>query len=217
MKRYFVPALIITLVTVTNARAQYNTHRGSVLGGLAGAAAGAAIGENNDKPLAGALIGGAVGLVTGAAMGNSRDRQLAESRAYQYQQQQQVRYQQQQQVARSVSVHDVISLSRSGVSDSVIINHIQTNGVRQQLQVADVITLHENGVSQNVITAMQHPQATPSPTVVVNPQPVYHAPAPIVIERYSTPRYHYPPPRPYYHNRHHQHRGGSGVRFSIGR
>ena len=89
MRRFLVPLLVIAALPLSSASAQYRTQRGSVLGGLAGAAAGVAIGEHNDKPVAGALIGGAVGMVAGAALGNSQDRRAAEQRAYQYQQQQQ--------------------------------------------------------------------------------------------------------------------------------
>lgn len=218
MKR-LIPALVLLSLPLSNATAQYpyNTQRGSVLGGLAGAAAGVAIGEHNDKPLAGALIGGAIGMATGAALGNTRDQQAAQNRAYQYQQQQQTQYIQQQQLARTVTIQDVISMSRSGLSDAVIINHIQTNGVRSELQVSDVIAMHENGVSQQVITAMQHPRVVNTAPVVSTP--VYRAPAPIVIEQYSSPRYHYPPPRPYYHQGYHHHPHGhpSGVHFSYQR
>ena len=196
MKR-LIPAVLLLSLPLSNAAAQYpyNTQRGSVLGGLAGAAAGVAIGDHNDKPLAGALIGGAIGMATGAALGNSRDQQAAQNRAYQYQQQQQTQYLQQQQLSRTVTIQDVIAMSRSGLTDAVIINHIQANGVRSELQVADVIAMHENGVSQQVIAAMQLPRMTsPAPVVLT---PVYRAPAPIIVEQYVSPRYHYPAPRPY--------------------
>lgn len=184
--------------------AQYRAQRGSVLGGLTGAAAGA-------------LIGGAVGLVAGAALGNARDRQFAENRAFQFDQQQlkrQLQYQQQRQLAQTVTIHDAIAMSRSGLSDAVIINHIQSNGVRQDLQVADVITLHENGVSQQVITAMEQsrPSAVAPPAIVQ--APVYPNVPPIVVEQYVAPRYIYPSPRQYYGARHHQH-SSPAIHFSF--
>lgn len=223
MRRFLVPLLVIAALPLSSASAQYRTQRGSVLGGLAGAAAGVAIGEHNDKPVAGALIGGAVGIVAGAALGNAQDRRAADQRAYQYQQQQQQQQQsyiyQQQQMSRTVSLTDVIAMSRSGLSDAVIINHIQANGVRQELQVADVITLHENGVSQQVISAMQRPPMTTSVPVTVAPAPVYHTAPPIVVEQYVAPRYIYPAPRPSYNYNHHpRHYGhGSGAHISFGR
>jgi len=211
MSRYLFVAVMVTTVFQQTAAAQYNTQRGSVLGGLAGAAAGVAIGEHNDEPLAGALIGGAVGLMSGAALGNARDRQMAEARAYQYQQQQQ----QQMAISRSVTPQDVIMMSQRGLSDSVIISHIQANGVRQELRVPDVIALHENGVSQHVIAAMQRPATvTAAPAAPVR---VYQSAPPIVVEKYVTPRYYYPPRRPYYHGPRHHHHRGSGIHFSLHR
>jgi len=218
MKSSLLPILIIVALPLSDASAQYRTQQGSVLGGLAGAAAGVAIGEHNHKPVAGALIGGAVGLVTGAVLGNARDRQLAENRACQYQQQQQLQqqlqYQQQQQVARAVSIEDVIAMSRSGLSEAVIINHIQANGVRNELQVADVITLHENGVGQQVISVMQRPRTiSVAPPTIVS-APVYQSAPPIIVEQYVTPRYIYPSPRPYYGGRHYHH-SSPGIHFSF--
>ena len=229
MKRFLVPALIMMTLPSGTASAQVNTQRGSVLGGLAGAAAGVAIGEHNDKPLAGALIGGAVGMATGAVLGNARDKQVAQSRAIQYQQQQQYYQQQQQlqyqtqqmnqqQAARAVSIQDVIAMTQSGLSEAVIMNHIQTNGVRSELQVADVIMLHENGVSQQVISAMQRSRpasvitAAPTPVYQVTPVPVYQSAPPIVVEQYVVPRYTYPAHRPYYGPHYHGH--GSVYHYS---
>lgn len=47
--------------------------RGAILGGLAGAALGVAIGDRGDNETAGALIGGAAGAVAGGIIGNQRD------------------------------------------------------------------------------------------------------------------------------------------------
>ena len=219
MKRCLLCTLIVVTLPVTQAQAQYNAQRGSVIGGLAGAAAGAAIGEHNDKPLAGALIGGALGLMSGAAMGNARDRQVADQRAYQYHQQQQFQHQQNREISQSVSPTDVIGMSRRGLGDAVIINHIQANGVRSRLQVADVISLHENGVSEPVISAMQNARIAGTTVVTPAQSPViYQQPAPIIVEQYVTPRYqHYAAPRVYYPHSHYRHHHGHGVHFFIGR
>jgi hypothetical protein len=112
-------------------------------------------------------------------------------------------------------------MSRSGLSEAVIINHIQANGVRQELQVADVIRLHENGVSQQVITAMQRPRTTSIVPTTVAQAPVYQTAPPIIVEqyvtpRYVTPRYVYPTPAPYYNSHHHYHQS-PGVHSSYHR
>jgi hypothetical protein len=64
---------------------------------------------------------------------------------------------------------EVINMSRSGVSETVIVAHIQTNGVATRPDVNDVILLSQEGVSDYVITAMQTVGTTsvaPSPNVV---------------------------------------------------
>ncbi len=119
---------------------------------------------------------------------------------------------------QAVSVSDVISMSRSGLSDSVIMNQIQTRGVQQRLEVPDIILLHQNGVHEVVITAMQQATVGTPPAYVtpVQPTPV------IVEERYRVvptyvvpaPRYYAPPP--HYHYRSHHHHGGSlGVHYGF--
>jgi len=204
-KQLFCLTIAVLLIPEV-ADGQVYQQRGSVMGGLTGAAAGAAIGEHNDNPLAGALIGGAVGLMTGAAMGNARDREVAQSRAY-YQ------YQQQQSIARSVSPQDVVAMTQNGVSDAVIINHIRTNGFLQDLQVADVIALHQQGVSEPVISALQ--QVRTAPPVVVAPPQAYR-PAPVVVEHYVAPRHYYRAPRRFHRSHHYGHRRGSSFHFSFG-
>ncbi len=70
-------------------------------------------------------------------------------------------------------------MSRSGLSDPVVINQIQTRGVQQQPQVSDIIMMHQQGVSDTVITAMQSarigsaPQVIETSPVIVQPSPVY--------------------------------------------
>lgn len=58
-------------------------------------------------------------------------------------------------VRRPVTMVEVINMTRSGVSDTVIVAHIQSNGVAVQPDVNDVILLSQEGVSDYVITAMQ--------------------------------------------------------------
>jgi outer membrane lipoprotein SlyB len=198
---------ILVMVPVT-ARAQANTQRGAVLGGLAGAVTGGLIGNNNGKAGAGAAIGGVVGAVTGGVLGNASDKERA---AYQQQQY----YQQQQQAIQaqaSVSVADVVSMTRSGLSDSVIVNHIQQRGVQRQLQVPDIIALHQQGVRENVITSMQQAQVGPqrvARTPIVREQIVGR---PVIVEEHIVvpayaPRHHF------YHHRPHRHHHHHGIHF----
>lgn len=177
MLRLFVlPSLVrhLTLVGVvsglafsSSAKAQFSTfpprvqqQRGATVGGLAGAVIGAVIGDNNNEAGAGAAIGGVVGAVAGGVLGNAADKE----RAYVGSQQRgfvtprsQTTFSPPQYVApqTAVGISDVIQMSRSGLSENVIINQIQSRGVTAQIQVPGILELHRQGVTENVITAMQ--------------------------------------------------------------
>lgn len=194
-----VPGIAVPGIT---AMGQGNTQRGAAVGGLTGAIAGGLIGDHNGEAGAGAAIGGVIGAVTGGLLGNASDKEAA------YRRQQAVSRQYQNQIAyqqSAVSTGDVVSMTRSGISESVIINQINQRGVVAKLQVPDIISLHQQGVSENVITAMQQAPTGPAPVApvveryeVVRPVPV--APAPVIVEEhYVLP--HYAPPRRYYYRR----------------
>lgn len=206
-------AVLLLPTTIVQGQMRPNTQRGATLGGIAGAIAGGIIGENNGEAGAGALIGGAVGAIAGGALGNARDQEIQQYQAQRRYQTQQYVYarEQQQNVARhsAVSITDVISMSRSGLSDSIVINQVMERGVQRRLEVSDIIYLHQNGVSEGVISAMQ--RATVGGPVS-HPVSVVAEP-PVVVERHvevvptyvvPAPRYYYPPS--YYHRRHY----GSG-------
>ena len=187
-----------------------NTQRGAILGGLGGAVVGGLIGDHNDKAGAGAAIGGAIGAVSGAVLGNARDKEVVvQQQRQQYYNDQRVYAQQQQhyaQVQASVSVNDVVTMCRSGLSDSVVINQIQSRGVQQQLQVSDIIAMHQQGVSDVVISSMQSARIGSAPVMVQSP-PVVVQQAPVYVqERVIVPSYR--PPAVYHiHSGHHHHRG----------
>ena len=140
-----------------------------MLGGAAGAITGGIIGHQNDETPEGIIIGGAVGALAGGLLGHAKDEQVAREQYYQHQV-----WQQQQQLNRrraaAVSMADVVQMSQSGLGDSLIVNHIQTNGVQRRLDTRDIIRLHQQGVSEGVINAMQR-----APLQAVNYVP---APAP---------------------------------------
>ena len=71
-----VPFLCACALLGTSCYSPYgtvHTKRGTVLGGLAGAGAGAIIGNQSGRGLEGAAIGGAVGALTGGLLGSARD------------------------------------------------------------------------------------------------------------------------------------------------
>jgi outer membrane lipoprotein SlyB len=208
--------LVLVASVTSPAWAQSRTTGGAAVGGAAGAIIGGIIGHQNDETPEGALIGGAVGAITGGLLGRAQDNQIAQQRAYQaqaYHQGQQQAYVQQQTIAASgVSTADVVSMSRSGISDAVIMNHLQSKGVQRRLEVSDIIALHQQGVSDTLITVMQQAPlatqlATPMPTrqtvvvqqpnVIVREQPVIYR-SPVVVEEYYRS---YPVHRHYHHGR----------------
>lgn len=195
--------------------AQQRTTGGAAVGGAAGAIIGGIIGHQNDETPEGALIGGAVGAITGGLIGRAQDNNIAQQRAYReqaYYQGQQQAYVQQQAIAVSgVSMADVVSMSRSGVSEAVIMNHLQSKGVQRRLEVSDIIALHQQGVSDTLISVMQQaplatqlaaparsPVIVQQPTTIVREQPVIYR-SPVIVEEYYSP---YPVHRHHYHHGH---------------
>ena len=184
----YLTLVCLSAVFVANAspvQAQ-NRQRGTVLGGLTGAAAGAIIGENSGEAGAGAAIGGLVGAVAGSALGDARDQEMQH---YYAAQQQRLAYQQQYRQhyvqTQAVSLQDIVSMARSGISDGVIITQIQNRGLQNPVQVNEIVYLSQNGVSENVIRAMQQTgtvataRSSRIPTVVSQP--------PVIIHRYGHP------------------------------
>jgi len=190
--RHCLASVIVVAILATSsapAQAQHNTQRGATFGGITGAIAGAIIGDNNNEAGAGAAIGGAIGAVAGGLLGNASDKDnaLRQQQYYQSRQQYAAPAYVAPQPVGAVSFTDVISMSRSGVGDNVILNQIQTRGVQRQPVVSDIISLHQQGVSETVIAAMQQaptasqlaaaPVAIPQPTIVESPvivQPRIH-------------------------------------------
>lgn len=198
--------------------AQSRGREGATVGGVAGAVIGGIIGHQNDETPEGAIIGGAVGALAGGLLGRAQDNELARQRYYQqqaYYQQQQRLYAQHQAVVNSgMTTADVINMSRSGVSEALIVSQLQSKGVPRRLEVSEIISLHQQGVSDTIIAAMQQaplatqlaapaPQQQPivrQPSVIVREQPViYHSP--VIVEEY------YRPYRPVHRHYYHGHRG----------
>ena len=148
-------------------------------GALIGGASGAAIGALADRraPGVGALIGGAAGLIAGGLIGHSMDQQ-AEYRA---------RYAPPPAYyppppGPPPSIGDIKAMTRSGLSDDVIIGQIINTRAVYNLDANALIDLHNAGVSQKVIAYMvntantvvaQAPPPPPAETVVVAPGPDY--------------------------------------------
>jgi hypothetical protein len=164
----------------------YYTDRGAALGGVGGAGVGALIGSASGHPGAGALIGAATGALGGAAVGAGLDGIEARNRA-------QIAAQMGQQLPPGgVNVPDVVAMSRSGVNEELIVNHIRANGMAHPVQAGELIQLQQEGVSPRVIATMQAtpPQvaAVPGPAPIPAPVPYYYPPPPPPYWGYYYPR-----------------------------
>ncbi|MBS0210746.1 MAG: hypothetical protein JSS27_17530 [Planctomycetes bacterium] len=160
----------------------YYQDKGALYGGLGGAGVGALVGGATRHPLAGALIGAGVGAAGGSLVGNGLDQIEAKNRA-------QIAAQMGRQIQPGgVQVNDVVAMTRSGVDEELIVNHVRANGMIQPLQAGELIALQQQGVSKNVIATMQS-----SPPRGV--QPVATGAAPLMMAQ--PPMYYYPPPPMY--------------------
>jgi hypothetical protein len=162
-----------------------------VVGGLTGAGVGALIGHATGHTGAGAAIGAGVGALSGAAVGSSMDNMEARNRA-------EIQARLGREIAGRVTIDDVLAMTRSGVTEEVIINHVQRHGMIAPLQTGDLIFLQQQGISPRVVEAMQiastRPPGDPN-TVIVREG--YGGPGPY-YGPYGDPyygRWHY---RPYY-------------------
>ena len=162
---------------VSGCHSPYYTDRAAVTGGLLGGGVGSVIGNQSGNSAEGALVGGAIGALTGAAVGSSLDEIDARNRVLIAAQMGQAPR------AGAVPLADVITMSQSGVSDQLIITHIQANGVTAPPSAQDLITLKQAGVSDAVAHALQ----TPPPLATVPP--------PVVVEEH----YYGPWRRPFRH------------------
>jgi hypothetical protein len=178
---------------------QNQTRDGALLGGVTGALIGGVVGHQNKETAEGALIGGAVGAIAGGVFGNTRD-QAYRQQYYQPQPAYPVIHEHRTYVQappprvvvsrRPVTTSEVINMTRSGVSDAVIVAHIQSNGVAMQPDVNDVILMNQQGVSDYVVNVMQTGgRGTP---VYQQPNNGYRSyqPSPVVVRE----EYHYAEP-----------------------
>lgn len=215
MTRKFLVGMSIVLLAQSTSFAQQpqGTRNGAVIGGVSGAVIGGIIGKQNDEIPEGALIGGAVGAVAGGLLGHGYDQRQRSYQQQQYSQPQygQPRYHQHPPNyntyrtvptrttvvnAPGVTVADVLAMTRSGVSESVMINHIYTKGLQRRIDTNEIISLSQQGVPENVINAMQQAPLrnsfNGSTTIAGGQQTTIMTPpggTVIVQEQYGTPTY----------------------------
>ena len=182
---------VLLLALAAGCNSPFYTDRGALVGGVTGTGVGALTGAAVGHPGVGALVGAGVGTITGAAVGSGLDDIEARNRA-------QIAATLGRQVPPgNVTLPDVIAMSKSGVNEELIVNHIRANGIAQPLQAGDLIALQNAGVSPRVIGALQAaPQpGSPTPGMVGPPGPPVMGPP---YYPYYPPPYWGPPP-PYYY------------------
>lgn len=185
--RFAFASLAIALLC-SGCRSPYHADQGALAGGLTGAGLGYLIGDATGNEGIGTAVGALAGTAIGGAIGEGFDEQEARNRAM-------IAEQLGRQVpAGSVSVNDVLEMTRANVDPTVIANHVRNNGMNGPLQSGDLIALSQQGVHPSVIQAMQTPPVrqvqyaqaqAPAPVYVQEAVPVYY-PAPY----YARPCYH---------------------------
>jgi len=194
--RWLALAAPLVLVGVLGCQSASHADRGALMGGLGGAGVGALVGNAVGNTGAGAAIGAGVGALSGAAIGGGMDEIEARNRAL-------IEERLQRRVtAGAVTIDDVLSMHRGGVTDDVIATHIRYHGMVRDLTAQDLIMLQQEGLSPTVVKAMQEPRPAQNETVVVRQS----SPPPVVVQEY----YYDPWWRPWYHPPYPHYRVGVG-------
>jgi hypothetical protein len=186
--------LAMAIIAPMGCQSPYHADQGALFGGVLGAGTGAIIGSATGHPGAGAAIGAGVGALSGAAIGSGMDEVEAKNRAM-------IAQQLGRQVnPGAVTINDVLSMTRAGVNEELVVNHIRANGMAAPLQANDLINLQQQGISERVIATMQASPPKPPPQPVV----VQQAAPPIIVEDYGYAPYYWGPrcyrPYPWHHS-----------------
>ena len=183
VSQLWMTVLVAVFLCSSGCQSPYRADQGALVGGWGGAGVGALVGHAVGNTGAGAAIGAGVGALSGALVGQNLDDIEANNRAL-------IEAKLQRPIGKNaVTIDDVIAMSKAGVADEVIANHVRIHGVVRQLQASDIIMLQQQGVSAPVIRAMQEPPISQRETVVVDRT----APPPrVIVEEhyYRDPWYH---------------------------
>ena len=164
---YATGALAITLAAGCANLPGTDTEQGTVIGGVAGAAAGAAIAGSGHRTL-GALLGGIIGAGSGYMIGARRDRVDADPADQQAAQAAISRAQSDPATVADVSTSttadlnsdgfvtadEVIALSDAGLHEDEIVTRLKATGQVFELTEAERNYLLANGVTRDVVDRM---------------------------------------------------------------
>ena len=150
MKRYSYLALCtLTGMSLVGCMTPQGHPDYTASGALAGAAAGAIIGNSGHPRGPAGLAGAAMGAVVGGIIGSGMDdAQAAQLRAQSPQTMRRL------EERRPLTPDDIISLVQAGVGDDLIIKQIGNSRTIFHLKSAEIIELKQAGVSEAVIDCM---------------------------------------------------------------
>jgi Glycine zipper len=168
-----------------------DTASDTIVGGALGAVTGAIVGGKHKGT--DALIGAGIGAVTGNLLGQSKDRSDERNAAAGAAAAANMNA---QAAALAVTNYDLVNMTKSGVSDDLIISTLQSRGGRLDLSPQALIALKQNGVSDRVVLVAQTMGHGSSYIPAGGPVVVGPLPTTVIVE----PRpYYYYGPGPYYH------------------
>ena len=142
--KHTITCMSLAAILIIGSGCQTKAQTGALTGAALGIGTGALIGGGE-----GALIGGAVGAIGGGLIGASLDEQDRQnlrrenSRTYR-----------RVENGEQLSVNDIISLHKAGISDSKIIDLIDKTGSQYELNTYSIDRLKKAGVSDTVINYM---------------------------------------------------------------
>jgi hypothetical protein len=156
-----------------------HTDKGILGGGTIGGLTGAAIGSASGNTGAGAAIGAGVGALSGGLIGNEIDKSESKTQAQIVQASATVP------VQGPLALPDIAQMTRSGLSDAVIIGQIRSTRSTYALSPQDLEWLKSQGVTDGVILEMQSTagRVAPAPRVYARP----YGPDVVYVERFPPP------------------------------
>lgn len=128
-----------------------HTEAGATTGAGLGAIIGAIIGHQTGDTGKGAIIGAAAGALGGGLLGNAED-ELEKRDKMVRQAVHRAKWNRAQRIA--LTNRNIIEMTRSGLSDQVVMDAINAKGGRFDTTADALITLRQNGVSDDVMQLM---------------------------------------------------------------
>jgi uncharacterized protein YcfJ len=194
MREIAVCFVLVLGITGSGCAHMNHAESGALTGGALGTVAGAMIGSDSGHAGGGALIGAAAGAIAGGLVGEAEDAREERDAAIARANYERANSRAQ---AEALSMADVVTMTHAGVADDVIVNAVQTRGVRFDGSPDAIIQLKQQGVSDRVVSAMQRSGVrTPVPVAGRYPPPRVVYVEPQVV----------PPPMVVHYGHHHHHR-----------